>query len=46
MVTEGAIVTEIDSTSFSAKAGEAVPSMEAEGLWSAGLWKSIRNLDK
>ncbi len=24
----------------------AVPGMEAEGLWSAGLWQSIRNLDK
>ena len=46
MVAEGATVTEIDSTSFSAKAGEAVPGMEAEGLWSAGLWQSIRNLDK
>ena len=46
MVAEGATVTEIDSTPFSAKAGEAVPGMEAEGLWSAGLWQSIRNLDK
>ena len=46
MIAEGAKVTEIDSTPFSAKAGEAVPSMEAEGLWSAGLWQSIRNLDK
>jgi len=46
MVSEGATVTEIDSSPFSAKAGEAVAGMEAEGLWSAGLWQSIRDLDK
>ncbi len=46
MVAEGATIAEIDSSPFSAKAGQAVPSMEADGLWSAGLWQSIRDLDK
>jgi len=46
MVAEGATIAEIDSSPFSAKAGQAVPSMEADGLWSAGLWQSIRDLVK
>lgn len=44
MVAEGATVSEIDNTPFAEKAGEAVPEMEAEGLWSKGLWQSIRNI--
>lgn len=44
MVAEGATVSEIDNTPFAEKAGEAVPEMEAEGLWSKGLWQSIRDI--
>ncbi len=44
MVEEGATVTEIDNAPFAAKAGTAVPDLEAEGLWSAGLWQRIRDL--
>lgn len=44
MVAEGATVSEIDNAPFSAKAGEAVPDMEAEGLWSPGLWQRIRDI--
>jgi TRAP-type C4-dicarboxylate transport system substrate-binding protein len=46
MVSEGATIAEIDSSPFSAKAGQAVAGMESEGLWSAGLWQTIRDLDK
>jgi len=45
MVAEGATVSEIDNAPFAAKAGEAVPDMEAEGLWSAGLWQRIRDIE-
>ena len=44
MVAEGATVSEIDNAPFAAKAGEAVPDMEAEGLWSPGLWQRIRDI--
>ncbi len=46
MVSEGATIAEIDSSPFSEKAGQAVAGMESEGLWSAGLWQTIRDLDK
>ena len=45
MVAEGATVAEIDNAPFAAKAGEAVPAIESEGLWSAGLWQRIRDID-
>ena len=45
MVSEGATIAEIDNAPFSAKAGEAVPDIEAEGLWSAGLWQRIRDIE-
>ncbi len=44
MVTEGATVAEIDNAPFAAKAGEAVPDIESEGLWSPGLWQRIRDI--
>ena len=44
MVSEGATVSEIDNAPFAAKAGQAVPDMEAEGLWSPGLWQRIRDI--
>lgn len=44
MVSEGATVSPIDNAPFAAKAGEAVPEMEAEGLWSKGLWRRIRDI--
>ena len=44
MVAEGATVSEIDNAPFAARAGEAVPDMEAEGLWSSGLWQRIRDI--
>jgi TRAP-type C4-dicarboxylate transport system substrate-binding protein len=46
MVSEGATIAEIDSSPFSEKAGQAVAGMESDGLWSAGLWQTIRDLDK
>lgn len=45
MVAEGATVTGIDNAPFSEKAGKAVPEIEAEGLWSKGLWQRIRDID-
>ncbi len=45
MVAEGATVSEIDNGPFSEKARAGVAEMEAEGLWSAGLWQRIRDLD-
>jgi len=44
MVSEGATVFEIDNGPFAEKAGMAVPDMEAEGLWSKGLWQRIRDI--
>ena len=45
MVSEGAIVSEIDNGPFSERARAGVAEMEAEGLWSSGLWQRIRDLD-
>lgn len=45
MVAEGATVSPIDNGPFAAKAGEAVPEIEAEGLWSEGLWQRIRDIE-
>lgn len=45
MVSEGATIAEIDNAPFAEKAGEAVPAMESEGLWSRGLWQRIRNIN-
>lgn len=41
---EGATVTEIDITPFQQKVADAVERMEAEGLWSPGLWAAIQGL--
>ncbi|MDH3581998.1 MAG: TRAP transporter substrate-binding protein, partial [Hyphomicrobiales bacterium] len=45
MVSEGATVADIDNAPFATKAGEAVPAMESEGLWSEGLWQRIRDIE-
>ena len=45
MVAEGATVSEIDNGPFSEKARAGVTEMEAEGLWSSGLWQKIRDLE-
>lgn len=45
MVDEGATVTEIENAPFAEAAGAAVPRMEAEGLWSEGLWQRIRDIE-
>ncbi len=44
MSAEGATIAEIDNNPFARKAGTAVPELEAEGLWSAGLWQRIRDI--
>lgn len=44
MISEGATVSPIDNEAFANKAGEAVPAMEDEGLWSPGLWQRIRDI--
>ncbi len=44
MAAEGAVIAEIDNSAFAEKAGTAVPGLEAEGLWSAGLWQKIRDI--
>lgn len=44
MVKEGATVSPIDNRPFSEKARAGVVAMEAEGLWSKGLWQRIRDL--
>lgn len=44
MVEEGATVTDVENAEFSDKASAGVEKMEAEGLWSAGLWQRIRDL--
>ncbi len=44
MSDEGATIAEIDNNPFAQKAGTAVPELEAEGLWSAGLWQRIRDI--
>ncbi len=45
MVAEGATVSEIDNGPFSERARAGVTEMEAEGLWSSGLWQKIRDLE-
>lgn len=45
MVAEGATVSEIENGPFSEKARAGVTEMEAEGLWSSGLWQKIRDLE-
>lgn len=45
MVAEGATVSPIDNAPFAEKAGQAVPDIEAEGLWSKGLWQRIRDIN-
>ena len=44
MVAEGATVKEIDNRPFSEKARSGAVEMEAQGLWSKGLWQRIRDL--
>lgn len=41
---EGATVSVIDTKPINDRAREAVAKMEAEGLWSAGLWQKIQDL--
>lgn len=41
---EGATVSSIDTKPINGKAREAVAKMEAEGLWSPGLWQKIQDL--
>lgn len=41
---EGATISEIDKAPFQARSREAVKRLEAEGLWSKGLWESIQGL--
>ena len=41
---EGATVSSIDTKPINSKAREAVAKMEAEGLWSPGLWQKIQDL--
>ena len=45
MVAEGATVSEIDNGPFSERARAGVAEMEADGLWSSGLWQRIRDLE-
>ena len=42
MTAEGATVSKIDTKPINDKAKEAVAKMEAEGLWSPGLWAKIQ----
>lgn len=42
MTAEGATVSKIDTKPINEKAKEAVAKMEAEGLWSQGLWAKIQ----
>lgn len=44
MASEGATIKSIDNGPFSEKARAGVAEMEAEGLWSKGLWQRIRDL--
>ncbi|MGI9421519.1 MAG: TRAP transporter substrate-binding protein [Geminicoccaceae bacterium] len=45
MVEEGATVHQVDPAPFAAKALAGVDVMEAEGIWSKGLWQQIRDMD-
>ncbi len=42
MLAEGATVSKIDTKPINDRAKEAVSKMEAEGLWSQGLWAKIQ----
>jgi len=42
MVADGATVSKVDTKPINDKAKDAVSKMEAEGLWSAGLWAKIQ----
>ncbi|MBF2735698.1 MAG: TRAP transporter substrate-binding protein [Betaproteobacteria bacterium AqS2] len=44
MVAEGATIAPIDNSPFADKAQAGVEELEAEGLWSKGLWQRIRAL--
>jgi len=44
MVAEGAEVTPIDKSGFMKAAAEASGKLEAEGLWSKGLYKKIQSI--
>ncbi|MCO6381480.1 TRAP transporter substrate-binding protein [Oceanicola sp. 502str15] len=41
---DGATISDIDIKPFQDKVAGAVEKMEAEGLWSAGLWQKIQGL--
>lgn len=44
MESEGATVSEIDLEPVRQRAVEAVERIEAEGLWTAGLWQSVQDM--
>ena len=44
MKAEGATVSGIDTKPINDRAREAVAKMEAEGLWSTGLWQKIQGM--
>lgn len=44
MIEEGATVSDIDRAPFRERAAAAVPELEDEGLWSAGLWQQIQDI--
>lgn len=45
MVADGATIHKVDVAPFAAKAEAGVKAMEAEGIWSSGLWTKIRALN-
>ena len=45
MEAEGAVIHTVDVAPFAAKAEAGVNTMEADGVWSAGLWQRIRALN-
>ena len=44
MADQGATVHEIEVGPFAEKARAGVEEMEADGVWSAGLWQEIRDM--
>lgn len=46
MAEEGATIVEVDTGPFAEKARDGVAAMEADGVWSEGLWSQIRGLSQ
>ncbi|SME98138.1 TRAP-type C4-dicarboxylate transport system, substrate-binding protein [Tistlia consotensis] len=44
MAAEGATIVPVDTAPFAEKARAGVEKMEADGVWSKGLWEQIHNL--